>query len=187
MSFQAFKASMLIYMSNHSGISSSSAFANKLTTEYDMCIKRGIQSINPIPLQNGNVAGMESLVNVACMLALSKTEGMHTFIDDIGNAVISYWVGATLTVGIPPVEPAIGAITNLTTTAAVCVNPGSWTPAGPLSQTNTTSVFLDLLIASMQSHLTTLMFSYTTLSIYPGVPPITAPGALISSAYMVPG
>jgi hypothetical protein len=41
MSFQTFKANMNSYMSNQGGIGSYNNFALKLTTEYDMCIKRG--------------------------------------------------------------------------------------------------------------------------------------------------
>lgn len=187
MSFQLFKTNMLTYMMNQPGVDSTDSFANRLTTEYDLCIKKGYQSINPIPLQTGKVSAMENLVKIACTLSLTKQEGMHTFIDDIGKGVIAYWSGASLLVGIPPVEPAIGAMLNLTTTTAVCMNPGSWTPVGPLNQTNTSSVFLDLLVASMQSHLTTLMFQYSTISQYPGVPPLIAPGVLISSSYTVSG
>ncbi len=110
----------------------------------------------------------------------------HTFGDDIGKAVIVYWTGATLVVGIPPVIPATGAVSNITTTAAVCLSPGSWTPMGPLNPIDDSMNFLNRLAGSMQSHLPTTTHMYNTVSIYPGAPPPVAPGVLISPGYTVP-
>lgn len=187
MSFQTFKANMLNYMSNQNGIGAYTDFALKLTTEYDSCIKRGYQTINLIPLLSGNVPTMNALVATACTIALTKREGKHTFIDDIGKAVLSYWSPAFLQPGAPPITPAAGAVVNISTVSALCMSPGSWTPVGPLTPTDNTSLFLDLLISSMQSHITTLVFQYTTVSQYPGVPPPIAPGVLIANGYTVPG
>ena len=39
--------------------------AKKLTTEYDACIRRGIQGINLCSIQKGNTELMESLVLIA--------------------------------------------------------------------------------------------------------------------------
>jgi|SaaInlV_125m_DNA_1040241.scaffolds.fasta_scaffold00496_8 hypothetical protein len=187
MSFNTFKANMENYMTNQGGIGAFTDFAKKITQEYNMCILRGFQDTNMIPLSAGNTAGMEALVVIACATALSKSDGLHTFADDIGKGVVAFWTGATLTVGIPPIIPATGAIQNITTTAAVCMNPGAWSPIGPLSNTNETSTFLSLLAAGMQTHLTTTVFMYSTISIYPGAPPPVAPGVLIHPAYLVPG
>lgn len=187
MSFQTFKATMLNYMSNQDGISSYANFANKLTTEYDACIRRGSQTINSIPLQSGNVPGMLGLVTTACTIAISKREGKHNFADDIGKGVVAYWSGAQLVPGIPPPTPAVGAIVNISTTVVPCINPGTWTPIGPLSPTDNTGLFLDLLIAGMQDHLTKVVFLYNTISQYPGAPPPIAPGVLQATGFTVPG
>ena len=187
MSFQTFKANMNSYMSNQGGIGSYNNFALKLTTEYDMCIKRGFQTVNSIPILLGQNATMLNLVTLACTIALSKTEGLHTFADDIGKGVVAYWAGAQLQPGLPPPTPAVGAILNITTTAAPCTSPGTWTPVGPLNPTYNINLFLDLLIASMKQHLTTLVFTYSTISQYPGAPPPVAPGVLVAQGYTVPG
>jgi hypothetical protein len=187
MSFSKFKSAMNSYMTNQGGIGAFTDFAKKITTEYDMCVKAGVQDVNPIPISAGNTAGMEALVAIACQVALSKTDGMHTFADDIGKGVVAYWTGLTLTVGIPPVIPASGAISNITTTAAVCMNPGTWPPVGPLSNQNSNEAFLGLLIAAMQGHLPTTVHMYSTISIYPGAPPPVAPGVLIHPGFLVPG
>lgn len=186
MSFTTFKQQMNNYMTNQNGIGSYADFAKKITQEYDMCIKRGFQTVNSIPIAAGNTAGMEAMVNTACTIAISKTGGLHTFGDDIGKAVVVYWTGATLIVGIPPVIPASGAVSNITTTAAVCLNPGSWTPMGPLNPIDDSMNFLNRLAGSMQSHLPTTTHMYSTISIYPGAPPPVAPGVLISPGYTVP-
>ena len=89
------------------GINSYNDFASKLTTEYDLCIRRGTQTINNIPLQTPNKL-MLTLVTAACQMALTKRSGNHTFIDDIGKGVIGYWTEETFVIGIPPPIPATG-------------------------------------------------------------------------------
>lgn len=187
MSLQTFKANMLRYMQNQEGIQSEDDFASKLTTEYDLCVKRGFQTINNIPVQTGNVKSMESLAKIACKTALTVREGNHTFIDDLGKSIIMYWTGTTLITGIPPIIPALGSISNVTTTAASVTNPGQWNPIGPTSPINDSNIFLDTLLAGIQSHLPTIQFLYSTVSIYPSVPsPIVAPGILQSTGYTIP-
>ena len=127
MSFQIFKQSMLSYMSNQESIESYNDFAAKITKEYDMCIKRGLQTINQIPIQKGNNNLMETLVKVACATALGKKSGLHTFGDDIGKAVVGYWTGAVLVTGIPPVIPAdFKSLANITSTSAPVPNAIPW-------------------------------------------------------------
>ena len=157
MSFSIFKASMAAYMANPSGVVTSAQFANKLTTEYDMCVRRGFQTTNNIPLQTGNVAGMLALTTIACQKAFVVQTGPHNFIDDIGKAVISYWSGASLLVGIPPLIPADGSLSNLTTTNAIVTNPGNWTSFGPELPTSNTNDFLEILASAMQIHITTIV------------------------------
>jgi len=187
MSLQAFKSQMLNFMQNQEGIQSSDDFATKLTNEYDLVVKTGFQTINNIPVQTGNKQGMEALAKIACKQALSVQEGNHTFIDDLGKAIVNYWTGTTLVTGIPPVIPAIGSIANITTTAASVTNPGQWSPIGPTSPNDDTNIFLDMLLAGIQSHLPTVEFIYNTISLYPSVPaPIPAPGILQSTGYTIP-
>lgn len=190
MSFSTFKSNMLSYMQNQESINSSDDFATKLTNEYDLCIKRGFQStIDAVPLSKGNKSGMESLVKVACKIALLKQSGNHTFIDDIGKGVVVYWVGASLAAPMPPITPAIGAIQNISTTSIPVTSPGAWAPIGPIPPPNTDSnIFLDLLITSMKIHLTTIIGTYMTLSLYPTFPPTPpAPGMLPFVGYVVSG
>ena len=75
---------------------------------------------------------------------------------------------------------------NITSTAAMVTTPGTWTPVGPLSPTDDSGMFLDQLIASMTSHLPTIQGLYMTMSLYPGAPPVTAPGVLSWTGFTVP-
>ena len=178
---------MLRYMQNQEGIDSFDDFANKLTTEYDFAVKRGFQTINNIPIQTGNTQSMETFVKIACQSALNVREGNHTFIDDIGKAIVMYWTGATLISGIPPVIPATGSIQNISTNSASVMIPGQWSPIGPTSPTDDSGLFLDMLLAGIQSHLPTVEFLYNTISLYPSVPaPIPAPGILQAKGYTIP-
>jgi hypothetical protein len=187
MSFSIFKASMISYMSNQSGVISSAQFANKLTTEYDMCIRRGYQTTNKIPIQTANIAGMLTLTTLACQKAFTVQQGPHNFIDDIGKAVLTYWTGAKLVVGIPPIIPADGAVTNISTTSAIVTNPGQWTSFGPESPSNNSNDFLSILISGMQQHITTISGLYITISIYPSFPAIPpAPGIRTWTGWDIP-
>tara|TARA_B110000305_G_scaffold134209_1_gene149819 strand:- start:53 stop:1387 length:1335 start_codon:yes stop_codon:yes gene_type:complete len=186
MSFAIFKQSMLGYMKNQDGIKAFPEFAKKITQEYDMCIRRGLQTINNIPIQTPNIALMETLVTLACTTALSKQKGKHVFADDIGKGVLGYWTGATLVTGIPPIIPAPGSMLNITTIAAMTTSPGTWTPVGPLSPVDDSGLFLDRLIASMMSHVPTIQGLYMTTSLYPGAPPFVAPGVLTWTGFTVP-
>lgn len=192
MSLQAFKANMLRYMANQDGIGSSDDFATKLTNEYDILIRSGFQTINNIPLQSGNKKGMESLIKLACKKASTIQSGQHNFIDDVGNGIVNYWVGATLIPGLPPpVIPAIGSIVNVSTVSASAINPGQWTPIGTTPPNLDSNIIVSQLIAGIQSHLPKIQFLYNTISLYPSplVPPpggLPGPGILQSTGFTVP-
>ena len=103
---------MKSYMDNPNGVKSKEAFAKQFTTAYDMAIKpgsvvtRGLGGF-PLPVAKGNTEVMEKLMISACAIALTKSEtGKHTWLKDIGKAVIGYWGGATLA-QIPPQIPAL--------------------------------------------------------------------------------
>lgn len=188
MSFSLFKSSMKLYMSNQSGIGSYNEFADKLTTEYDMCVRRGYQTTNNIPLSSANKPMMLTLVTIACQKAFAVQKGPHSFIDDIGKGVVAYWSGASLVTPIPPPIPAVGAIANITTTAAMVTNPGTWSPTGPEFPTNNIDDFLSKLESGMKIHLTTISGLYNTISMYPGFPTVPpAPGVLSFTGWTVPG
>ena len=68
MSWGIFKSNMKRYMGNLIGVGTQQAFAKKLTTEYDMCMRRGVKGINLCSIQKGNSQLMEQLVNLRCSM-----------------------------------------------------------------------------------------------------------------------
>ena len=173
-------------MGNQGGIDTYQDFAKKLTMEYDMCMRRGYQSINNVIIQKGNTELMETMIILACNIALQKQEGLHGVINDIGKAVVGYWTGATLNNFPPPVIPAVGSFQNLLTVSAMVTNPGKFPDMGKQVPTTDSGVFLDMLILAMTIHLTTVTGMYMTTSLYPGVPVTIAPGILLWTGYNVP-
>ena len=193
MSWGIFKSNMKRYMLYQRGVSNLQAFAKKLTTEYDMCMKRGIQGINLCTIQKGNSSIMEALVIVALTKCIAIRKGpvpppTSPIIKELGNAVKAYWAGATMNpFPIPPI-PAPGAIQNLVVTQNICISPGTWPVPIELPAVNTPNFFLDIFVLAAQIHLLTLKGIIYTTSLYPSAPsPIPGPGVINWSIYVVPG
>ena len=74
---------------------------------------------------------------------------------------------------------------NISVTFAPVTNTGTWTPIGNTPPLNDSSTFLDILIASMGVHLTTIGGSYFTTSLYPGTPPFISGGVLPFFTYTI--
>ena len=186
MSFDIFKKNMTSYMQNQEGVTTYQDFAKKLTMEYDMCVRRGYQTINSVIIQKANTEMMETMVVIACSIALQKQKGLHGVINDIGKGVVGYWTGATLNSFPAPIIPAIGSFLNIATVSAMVTNPGKFPEMGMQYPTMNIGVFLDALIMGMTMHLTTISGMYMTLSMYPGVPTTIAPGMLPWTGYTIP-
>lgn len=187
MSFDIFKANMLRYMENQGSIKTNQDFAKKLTMEYDMAIRRGLQTINLVSIAKPNTKFMETMVGLAGTLALQKRDGLHHIINDIGKGVIGYWTGATLNNFPVPIVPAKGAYQNIITNSAIVSKPGQFPDMRNQNPTSNSSEFLDLLIMAMEIHLTSIEGIYFTTSLYPGFPVLPpAPGVVNWKGYSVP-
>jgi len=187
MSFSLFKTNIISYMRNQKGIEEYQDFSTKFIQEYDSLIKRGQQSFNFVRIDVGGVDLAELNTNISCQSALSITEGPHTFLDDVGNAILAYWQSAQLSLASPPSIPATGAILNLQLTGAIITNPGVITPPGPLQPTDDSEIFVDKLVNMIRSHLFTVEGIYFTLSLYPTFPPTPpAPGVLNFKGWTIP-
>jgi putative chitinase len=186
MSFDIFKKNMTSYMQNQKGVTTYQDFAKKLTMEYDMCVRRGYQTINSVIIQKANTEMMETMVVIACSIALQKQKGLHGVINDIGKGVVGYWTGATLNNFPAPIIPAIGSFLNITSVSAMVTDPGKFPEMGMQYPTMDVGVFLDALIMGMTMHLTTISGMYMTLSMYPGVPTTISPGMLPWTGYTIP-
>ena len=189
MSWDIFKNTMKSYMDNPNGVKSKEEFAKKFTQSYNNSILMGTVLTKgfggaPLPLQKGNVQLMETLMILACANAFTKSDtGKHSWLTDIGKAVIGYWTGATL-MQVPPMIPAIGSFQNIALNSGIVSNPGTWPPTPPEQPVSTTDIFIDLFISYAKIHLTTIQFSCITTSLYPGfplVPPL--PGFIFLTGY----
>ena len=128
MSLEIFKQNMLSYMQNQPGIDSYGDFAKKLTSEYDMAVKRGFDSVNSITVGKGNTELMEATLNGILATALQQPSGEHPIITNMGPAFIAYWTGATMSAVPPPVIPSPGAVINIAIVSSMITNPGTWQP-----------------------------------------------------------
>jgi hypothetical protein len=128
MSLEIFKQNMLSYMRNQPGINSYGEFAKKLTLEYDMAVKRGMDTVNGVTLGKGNTELMEATLNGILATALQQPSGEHPIITNMGPAFIAYWTGGSMAAGPPPVIPSPGAVINIATVGSMITNPGTWQP-----------------------------------------------------------
>ena len=76
MSWGIFASNMKRYMATPIGVATLQAFAKKLTTEYDACIRRGIQGINLCSIQKGNTELMEALTTCLLYTSPSPRDGL---------------------------------------------------------------------------------------------------------------
>lgn len=186
MSYDIFKQNMIRYMGNQGGIKSHTDWAKSFTLEYDSLIRRGYQTINQVSIQKGNIDLMEIQVSLACNIALQKQKGLHDVINDIGKGMTGYWTGAILNQFPTPTIPAVGSFQNISTTSAMVSDPGKFPDLGDQYPTTDTGQFLDSLISGIRIHLTTVKGIYNTVSLYPGVPILVAPGFLQWTGYTIP-
>ena len=186
MSWNLFKNNMILFMDNPGNIESSDDFAKKLTSEYDLLIRRGLQSVNNVPIATANTQQMESLIKIAGMVALNKTDD-YDIINQLGMGITMYWTGATLGLLPVPITPAMGSFQNIVTTSANITNPGEFPDFGNQYPTDTSEQFIDLLINAMTLHLYTVEGVYNTVSMYPGFPTVPpAPGIVNWTGFTIP-
>lgn len=189
MSWGVFRSNMLRYMKNPTGVSSPQAYAKKITFEYDMCMRRGIQGINLCSVQKGNTQAMESLIAVTLVQCFANPgPALSPLIKNLGSAFKAYWAGATMNpFPIPPI-PAPGAIQNIVVTQNLCINPGTWVAQFPTPPVLSSAFLVDFIILAAQIHLLTLKGMIYTTSMYPAAPsPVPAPGVIQWSGYIIPG
>jgi hypothetical protein len=187
MSWAIFKSNVQRVANSPESIPDIDTVANLYATEYDAAIKRGRDLINQIPLQQGNVTILESLIRLALLNGQNNPSLSFSLISEMGNAVIAYWTGAIMTPFPIPVIPAPGTIQNISVTSNIVLNPGTWAPTPPIQPTNSTTPFIDLFISTATLHLSTITGIINTVSLYPTVPsPTPGPGVINWVGYSVP-
>ena len=189
MSWGTFKNIMKSYMDNPNGVKSKEEFAKQFTLAYDTTMKLGSVTTRgfaglPLPIAKGNTEVMEKLMIAACAIAFTKSEtGKHSWLKDIGQAILGYWAGTTL-VQVPPAIPPFFAFQNIALTSGLVTNPGKWPTTRPEQPVDSAEKFLDLFIIYAQTHLASIQFSCSTISLYfgfPLIPPL--PGFISLTGY----
>jgi len=158
-------------------------FAQSLTEEYDKVVKAGYTVLggNGTSVIRGNKELMQAtLIGILSSTKISKNGDL---LRDIGPAIVSYWVGATLSKK-PPIVPTPGAVKNLITVDGLVIFPGVWTPISVPTPMASVSPWLLNFILSASLHLLTLSGLFITTSQYPPPAP-PAPGVLPWVGYFV--
>lgn len=185
MSFAIFKINMYFFMKFPPEDRTPADFASKLTKEYNNLIKRGGESLSKVSVNQGNTDLMEQLVNLA-LLKQSFSED-DTMLDDIGESIKGYWLGATFNNFPVPIVPAPGSFQNQTLDNTFLINIGTWQPSGVMIKSASVLPFINKLIQYIQLHLLTLQGQFLTTSLYPGFPQVPpAPGVLPWQGYLIP-
>lgn len=182
MSWQIFKNRITDFQENNDNITIET-YAETLTREYDRAIKRGRDTVNNIPVLQGNVDIMEEIIS-QILTRQQNSPIQSDIIQSIGRGVLGYWtagIGSPLPI---PVIPAPGSVQNIAITSHFIINPGQWPPSTPLQPSSSSDQFIDKFISAARQHLTTVGGIINTLSLYPplGTP---GPGVISWTGYTV--
>jgi len=90
MSWEIFKQNIINISDRPGNIPDIDTVARAYAIEYDAAIKRGFDTINNIPIEQGDIATMEQLFKIALQNGLSST-GPYDLVGEMGKGVIAYW------------------------------------------------------------------------------------------------
>ena len=127
MSWQIFKDNIVRMSDNPDAIPDIDTVAKTYAREYDAAIKRGKDTIEGVSLQKGNVEIMEALFKAALEKGLTST-APYDLVGEMGKGVLAYWSGAIMNNFPNPKTPAAGAVSNISVTSNVVMDPGQWNP-----------------------------------------------------------
>ena len=185
MSWSLFKQNILNVENHPENIHSVDQVAQLYATEYDAAIKRGGDTVNHIPIMVGNTSALYQFFLMAFKNGLNS-QSTYNLVKEMGPGVILYWTAAPMMLTPTPITPAIGAVANISSVAAICNNPGQWSEVQPPPDpSDNTSLMVDQFVAYAKVHLTTISGMINTVSVYPplGAP---GPGVVMWTGYMVP-
>lgn len=185
MSYLLFKNNMNSFMNNQVGVTNSTDFAKKLTSEYDSLIRRGQETINQVSVDKTNTSLME--LSLTAMLSIASLSKIPVDINNqIGKAMILYWLGATMQKYPIPIIPALGSFKNISIENGLVLKPGEFPESDTQQPITDVDIFLDILIELIKTHLSDISGIYNTKSLYPGFPLVPpAPGVVIWKGYQI--
>ena len=156
--------------------------------EYDAAIKRGKDFINLESIQKGNKELMKSLFLIALLKGLATPPGKNfSLVNEFGNGVKAYWIGAQMSPFPIPLIPAPGSIQNIVVNSNIAINPGTWPIYPPLKPAKKQEIMINMFILAAVIHLFSVGGIIQTTSLYPAVPsPVPSPGVIPWTGYLVP-
>ena len=101
--------------------------------EYDAVVKRGKDLLNLESVQKGNKDLAKALFQIALLKGLATPPGVNfSLVNEFGNGVKAYWIGAQMNPFPIPLIPAPGTIQNIVVNSNIATNPGTWPMYPPL-------------------------------------------------------
>jgi hypothetical protein len=130
MSWQKFKDNIQKVANDPGSILDTDTVAKLYAEEYDACMKRGGDTTNRVAIAQGNVELMRKFFKAALDKGLTSKQP-YDLVGEMGKGVIAYWSGAIMNNYPTPIQPALGAIANVSTIDNKIINPGTWMPPVP--------------------------------------------------------
>ena len=128
MSWKIFKENILRRANAPDSIQDIDTVAKLYADEYDMCMKRGGDTINKVAISKGNTEIMQQLFKAA-LLKGQTSNTPYDLVGEMGKGVLAYWQGAQLNPFPIPLIPAPGSTVNIGVTSNLVTNAGVWAPA----------------------------------------------------------
>ena len=187
MSWAIFKGQMKLVMSRPEAITSPDVFADALANAYLSTVSFGYDFLNLSTLQRGNYDAMKGMFKLALLKGISTPPPQRfSLVNELGEGVKAFWVGAQMNPFPIPLIPAPGSISNVAVVSNTVVSPGTWPKFPPIFPAKTTDTFIDQFILASIIHLFSLQGFITTTSLYPGpIAPIPGPGVINWRAFIV--
>ena len=156
--------------------------------EYDAVVKRGKDFINMESVQKGNKDLTKALFQIALLKGLATPPGVNfSLVNEFGNGVKAYWMGAQMNPFPIPLIPAPGTIQNIAVNSNIALNPGTWPLYPPLKPAKKQVIMVNMFILAATVHLFSVSGIIQTTSLYPAVPsPIPSPGVIPWTGYLIP-
>ena len=156
--------------------------------EYDAVVKRGKDFLNMESVQKGNKELTKVLFQVALLKGLATPPGVDfSLVNEFGNGVKAYWVGAQMNPFPIPLIPAPGTIQNIAVNSNIALKPGTWPMYPPLKPARKQVIMVNMFILAATVHLFSVGGIIQTTSLYPSAPsPIPSPGVISWTGYLIP-
>ena len=152
MSWGLFKANILRKTSVNNS-NTVETVAKVWAEEYVAATNRGKDFLHFESIQTGNKELMESLFKVALLKGMSSPSDKFSLVNEFGNGVKAYWMGAQMKPFPIPLIPAPGSIQNIAVNSNIVSNVGTWPMYPPIKPVEKQETLIDMFILAALVHL----------------------------------